>query len=33
MEPLTARFAGLGQIEIEFQRSIFSLFAKYDRGG
>ena len=33
MEPLPARFASLAVIEREFQRSIFSLFAKYDRGG
>ena len=31
MEPLPARFATLAVIEREFQRSIFSLFAKYDR--
>ncbi len=33
MEPLPARFATLAVIEREFQRSILSLFAKYDRGG
>ena len=33
MEPLPSRFATLAVIEREFQRSIFSLFAKYDRGG
>lgn len=32
-EPLPARFERLAVIEREFQRSIFSLFAKYDRGG
>ena len=31
MEPLPARFATLAVIQREFQRSIFSLFAKYDR--
>lgn len=33
MEPPPARFAPLAVIEREFQRSILSLFAKYDRGG
>ena len=33
MVPLPARFAALAVVEREFQRSILSLFAKYDRGG